>query len=112
MIRALLTAREEGGVLAPAQFVWLRGYDRALWYPLNNLGRQAYHMEAAGAMAHFKAERLTRRPIPKPKLDGALRTLSDLMRSSRARAIPQVDYKGAKSKGIKKPAGSGQKKKK
>jgi intracellular multiplication protein IcmP len=111
MLRALLTAREEGGVLAPAQFVWLRGYDRALWYPLNNLGRQAYHMEAAGAMAHFKAERLTRRPIPKPKLDGAIKTISELMRSPRARPIPQVDYKGAKKSGIKKPAGSGGKKK-
>ncbi len=42
LIRSLDFAREEGGVLAPAQFVWLRGYDRTLWYPLNNLGRQSY----------------------------------------------------------------------
>jgi intracellular multiplication protein IcmP len=104
LIKALLTAREEGGVLAPAQFVWLRGYDRTLWYPLNNLGRQAYHIEALGAMSHFKAERLARRPIPKPKLDGALRKLAELTASPRARAIPQVDYKNSKKKPVKQPA--------
>ena len=56
IIRALWYARSEGGVLAPAQFLWLRGFDRALWYPLNNLGRNSFHMEAIGAMCHYKAE--------------------------------------------------------
>ena len=72
MLRALLTAREEGGVLSPSQFVWLRGYDRNLWYPLNNLGRQSCHMEAIGAMAHFRIERRAQRPIPKPKVQDTL----------------------------------------
>lgn len=104
MLRGLLTAREEGGVLAPAQFVWLRGHDRVLWYPLNNLGRQSFHIEALGAMAHFKAERMTRRPIPKPKVQDAVKTISDYMRSRRARPIPQLDYSKAKGKrGIKQP---------
>lgn len=103
LLRALLTAREEGGVLAPAQFVWLRGFDRTLWYPLNNLGRQSFHMEALGAMAHFKAERMTRRPIPKPKVEGAVETIVEYMSSIRARPIPQLDYSATKKKGIKKP---------
>lgn len=105
LLRALLTAREEGGVMAPAQFVWLRGYDRTLWYPLNNLGRQAYHMEALGAMAHFKAERLTQRPIPRPKLDYAVYSIKEYMTSDRARPIPQLDYSASKQKGVKKPKG-------
>ena len=57
MLRALAFAREEGGVMAPAQFVWLRAHDRALWYPLNNLGRQSFHMESLGAMSHYRAEK-------------------------------------------------------
>lgn len=104
LLRGLQTAREEGGVLAPAQFVWLRAYDRNLWYPLNNLGRQAFHMEALGAMCHFKAENLTRRPIPKPKLDNAISSISDYVASARARPIPQLDYsKSKKKRGVKQP---------
>lgn len=110
LLRALQTAREEGGVLAPAQFVWLRGHDRTLWYPLNNLGRQGFHMEALGAMAHFKAEKLTNRPIPRPKLTDAINSITEYMSSRRARPIPQLDYSNSKKRGIKKPKNSGIKK--
>lgn len=107
MLRALATAREEGGVLAPAQFVWLRAFDRTLWYPLNNLGRQAFHMEAFGAMAHYKIEKMTQRPIPRPKVEAAIDTIVEYMQSDRARPIPQLDYKGSKKRGVKKPTASG-----
>lgn len=112
LLRALQTAREEGGVLAPAQFVWLRAYDRNLWYPLNNLGRQAFHMEALGAMAHFKAEKLTMRPIPKPKVDGAIESISGYIKSAKARPIPQLDYSKSKKRGVKQPKGGVKKPKK
>ncbi|MGH1374869.1 MAG: type IV secretion system protein [Alphaproteobacteria bacterium] len=102
MLRALQYAREEGGVMAPAQFVWLRAHDRHLWYPLNNMGRQAYHMEALGAMSHFKAERLTQRPIPVPKVEHALETIEEYMASARARPVPQLDYSQSKKRGVKK----------
>lgn len=102
LLRALAFAREEGGVLAPAQFVWLRGHDRSLWYPLNNLGRQSLHPEAMGAMSHYKAERMTQRPIPVPKVDDAVKTIREYMASFRARAIPQLDYKNSKKRGVKK----------
>tara|TARA_X000001036_G_scaffold32752_1_gene26825 strand:- start:2006 stop:3253 length:1248 start_codon:yes stop_codon:yes gene_type:complete len=102
MLRALMTAREEGGVLAPATFVWLRAHNRTLWYPLNNLGRQSYHLEAIGAMSHFKAERLTQRPIPVPKVEDAVDTISEYMQSIKARPIPQLDYSNSKKKGVKK----------
>lgn len=102
LLRGLITAREEGGVMAPAAFVWLRGYDRTLWYPLNNLGRQSYHMEAIGAISHFKAERLTQRPIPIPKVDFAIQTLSAYMKSRKARPIPQLDYSQSSKRGVKK----------
>jgi len=102
LMRALLTAREEGGVLAPAQFVWLRAYDRALWYPLNNMGRQSYHAEALGAMAHFKAEKMAQRPIPVSKVKDAVDSITTYMTAGNARPIPQIDYSGSKRRGIKK----------
>lgn len=102
MLRALAFAREEGGVLAPATFVWLRAHDRALWYPLNNLGRQSFHPEAMGAMSHYKAERMTQRPIPVPKVEDAVKTIKEYMGSIRARPIPQLDYKDSKKRGVKK----------
>ncbi|MGH1404601.1 MAG: type IV secretion system protein [Alphaproteobacteria bacterium] len=101
MLRALQYAREEGGVLAPAEFVWLRAHDRELWYPLNNMGRQSFHMEALGAMSHFKAEKLTQRPIPVPKVDHAIETIQEYMGSIRARPIPQLDYSQSKKRGVK-----------
>ncbi|MBX2834397.1 MAG: type IV secretion system protein [Micavibrio sp.] len=102
LLRALQTAREEGGVLAPAQFAWLRGYDRTLWYPLNNLGRQSFHMEAIGAMSHFKQEKMTQRPIPLPKVEFAVETIVEYMKSRKARPIPQLDYSNSKKSGVKK----------
>lgn len=102
LLGALAHARQEGGVLAPAQFVWLRGYDRALWYPLNNLGRQSFHMEAMGAISHFKAEKRTSRPIPVPKIDDAIESITEYMNSARARPIPPLDYSGSKKRAVKK----------
>lgn len=102
LMRALSYAREEGGVLAPAQFVWLRAHERNLWYPLNNMGRQSLHMEAIGAMAHFKAEKLAQRPIPRPKVLDAVKSLSNYMMSDNARVLPQLDYSGSKKRGVKK----------
>ncbi len=102
LLRGLTFARDEGGVLAPAQFVWLRAHDRTLWYPLNNLGRHSFHMEAVGAMSHFKAEKLTDRPIPVPKVEGAVQMISEYMTSSLARPIPQLDYSQSSKSGVKK----------
>jgi len=102
MLRALAFAREEGGVMAPAQFVWLRAHDRTLWYPLNNMGRQSYHIESLGAMAHFKAERMTQRPIPVPKVESATATIQEYMTSGNARPIPQLDYSKSSKRGVKK----------
>ena len=110
LLRALDTARAEGGVLAPAQFVWLRGHNRALWYPLNNLGRQGFHPEAVGAMAHYRMEKQIDRPIPKIRVQDAVDALKAyLADKSWAMPIPALDYsdkkgKGKKNAGIMKPA--------
>lgn len=75
-------ARTNGGVLAPAQFLWLRGVDRNLWYGLNNVGRRSYHSEGAGAMAHFMAEQNAKKALPIPRIDTAIVTLNQYLAGS------------------------------
>ncbi|MER2520770.1 MAG: hypothetical protein ABTQ34_08815 [Bdellovibrionales bacterium] len=82
LLGTLKWARASGGVLAPAQFLWLRGTDRTLWYALNNLGRRSFHAEGAGAMAHFMAEQNARKPLPIPRVDTAIVTLNQFLASS------------------------------
>jgi intracellular multiplication protein IcmP len=76
-----------GGVLAPAQFLWLRAEDRNLWYPLNNLGRRSFHAEGAGAMAHYLAEQAADKPLPIPRIDTAIVTLNQYL-AANAVSIP------------------------
>ncbi len=103
MLRALQHAREQGGVLAPATFIWLRAFDRRLWYPLNNLGRHAYHMEALGAMAHYRIEKTVERPVPKPYLDDCIKTTRQYIENEKSRPIPALDYGEGNKRAIKKP---------
>lgn len=92
MIRGLNTAREEGGVLAAAQFVWLRAHNRELWYPLNNLGRQAFHMEALGAFSHYRSEKQVNRPIPRPRMGDAIDGLAEFIKNPiLMRPLPPVE---------------------
>lgn len=91
LLRCLSRARDEGGVLAPAQFVWLRGHDRTLWYPLNNLGRKSYHAEAAGAMVHYTNELIAGQKIPTPRLEQVISSFEDYMKTGFARSIPERD---------------------
>ena len=68
----LNAARMRAGVLAPAQFAWLKLIDRQLWYALHSLGYETDGIgrylhpnprpEAAGARDHWAFERAGRRP--------------------------------------------------
>ena len=66
MIAMLAAARKDRGVLSSASFLWLKREDRGLWYALNNAGNAAIMAEAAGALAHFRAERQIGRPLRRP----------------------------------------------
>jgi len=79
LLGMLKWARYMGGVLAAAQFLWVRGVDRELWYALNNLGRRSFHPEGAGAIAHFMAEEAAQKALPTPRLDTAIVTLNIYM---------------------------------
>ena len=94
-------ARLQGGVLAPAQFLWLRGLDRALWYPLNNFGRRSFHSEGAGALAHFMAEQNAKKPLPIPRVDTAIITLNQYLATT-GRPIPPRENPSSDGKAKKK----------
>lgn len=105
LIRVLLWARERGGVLAPAQFIWMRAHDRGMWYPLNNAGRRTFHCEGAGVISHFMAERAISRPIIQPKVEGAIAALEEYWQEN-PRPIPPIetDDDGAPSTSRRKAA--------
>jgi intracellular multiplication protein IcmP len=85
LMALLNAARVKAGVMAPAQFVWLKLVDRNLWYALHSLGYEIEgtgryihpnpRVEALGARNHWAAERAAKRPILKPHLTEALATL-------------------------------------
>lgn len=98
LLAVLRWARSMGGVLAPAQFLWLRGTDRNLWYALNNLGRRSFHAEGMGAMAHFMAEQAAKKPLPIPRVDTAVVTLNQFLADPEKRSIPIPPREGDKPK--------------
>jgi len=98
LLRCLQRAREEGGVLAPAEFLWLRGVDRNLWYPMNSLGRKSYCAEASGAMVHYTNELIAGQKIPTPRFEESIRGLEAYMKGPSARAIPELDKSGGARK--------------
>lgn len=88
LLGMLKWARFMGGVLAAAQFLWLRGVDRELWYSLNNQGRRTFHTEGAGALAHFMAEEQAQKALPIPRMDTAIVTLNIYMGGDTPIQIP------------------------
>lgn len=97
LLRLLAEARE-GGVLPPALFSWLKGVDRPLWYALNSLGRRMPFVEAAGAIAHYHAERAAGCALPTPHIGGAM---DGLWRDVLSYAPPQSTSKTDASTGLK-----------
>jgi len=63
--------RKRAGVMAPAQFNWLKLVDRRLWYALHSLGMPNPYVEARGARDHYAAECLIGEPIHAPSIDRA-----------------------------------------
>jgi intracellular multiplication protein IcmP len=82
LMSVLNEARLRSGIMAPAQFAFLRLVDRRLWYALHGLGFESdgplahphpsQRVEAIGARAHWAAERAVGTPIPTPEFDMAI----------------------------------------
>lgn len=78
VLASLLLLARHDGVLACADFLWLKPTDRVLWFLLNSIGRQTAFTEVAGAFAHWLVERAIERKLIVPMIDEAVNGL-DLM---------------------------------
>lgn len=69
---SLLQVARATGVLASAEFLWLKKVDRRLWYMLCSVGRQTPFPEVAGPFAHWIIEKKLRRPLKVPAINEAV----------------------------------------
>lgn len=72
VMASLLREARQDGVLATAEFLWLKPIDRKLWYMLNNVGRQTAFIEAAGPFSHWLAELAIGHKLMMPMVEPAI----------------------------------------
>ncbi|MGB6976824.1 MAG: type IVB secretion system coupling complex protein DotM/IcmP [Gammaproteobacteria bacterium] len=75
VLASMLELARTDGVLASAEFLWLKPIDRRLWYMMNTVGRPTAVPEIAGAYAHWIAEKKMGRPLRVPMVDEAVKAL-------------------------------------
>lgn len=75
VMASLLAEARLDGVLASAEFLWLKVVDRRLWYMLNCVGRQTPYVEVAGPFSHWLAEKAMKRRSRVPMIDEATKAL-------------------------------------
>lgn len=85
VMASMLEAARGDGVLATAEFLWLKPIDRPLWYTLNTVGRQTVPPEVGGIMAHWLAEQAIGKALILPMVDEASIALEE--------AVGEVIYK-------------------
>jgi len=68
----LLDAARKTGVLASAEFRWLKLVDRQLWFVMNTVGRAVAVPEAAGVYGHYLYEMKAKRAVEKPMVETAV----------------------------------------
>jgi intracellular multiplication protein IcmP len=74
MISLLQFARQDG-VVASADFLWVKPVDRRLWLTLNNVGRQTPGAEVGGLYNHWYHECELKLPMSMPIVSGAVEAL-------------------------------------
>jgi intracellular multiplication protein IcmP len=77
---SLLEKARSDGVLASADFLWLKPVDRRLWFMLNSVGRQTPFCEVAGPYAHWYAEREFGRALNIPMIEEAVNGLEEAVK--------------------------------
>lgn len=71
VMASMIDIARTDGVIATAEFIWLKPLDRPLWYVLNTVGRQTCPTETAGTFAHWLAEKEMGRALTVPMIDQA-----------------------------------------
>lgn len=81
VMATILEMARSDGVIATAEFLWLKPVDRRLWFMLNTVGRQTAVVEVAGPFAHWLAERKLKRRLKTPMVKEAVTALEMEMRN-------------------------------
>jgi intracellular multiplication protein IcmP len=99
----LNTSRARAGILAPAQFNFLKLVDRNLWYALQSLGFPISEtedgpmpnpkIEALAARAHWEAERAAGSPLVIPHIDAAIEQIASKVHAAEAKNIELKDLR-------------------
>jgi intracellular multiplication protein IcmP len=83
VMAAMLQQARQDGVLASAEFLWLKLADRSLWFMLNCVGRQTAFTEIAGPFSHWLAERAIGQKLLVPMVDTAVQALDMALKEVR-----------------------------
>lgn len=75
MMSSMLELARADGVLAVAEFLWLKPVDRRLWYMLGSVGRQTPFVEVSGPFSHWLVEKKLKGPMRTPMIDSAVNAL-------------------------------------
>lgn len=75
VMASMLVGARGLGVIATAEFIWLKPMDRRMWYMLNSVGRQTAVSEICGAFAHWLAEKKLGLPLMVPMVEEGVRGL-------------------------------------
>jgi intracellular multiplication protein IcmP len=75
ILASMLVGARAAGVLATAEFIWLKPLNRQMWYMLNSVGRPTAVAEISGAFAHWLAEKKLGLPLTVPMVEEAVRGL-------------------------------------
>lgn len=81
LMPSLLEIARSDGVLASAEFLWLKPIDRKLWYVLNTVGRRTAFVEVAGIYSHWVAEKKVGRGMKTPMVKGAVDALNETLQN-------------------------------
>ena len=79
VLSGLLEEARKDGVLATADFIWLKPLNRPLWYMLNNIGRRASWVECAGPWSHYWSEKLLERKVANPMISETVKALDEYL---------------------------------
>lgn len=79
LMMSLLKMARLSGVVACAEFLWLKPVDRRLWFTLNSVGRQTAVVEVAGVQAHWLAEKKVGRALKTPMVKQAIVGLEEAL---------------------------------
>jgi intracellular multiplication protein IcmP len=80
VMASMLEAARLDGVQASADFLWLKPFDRRLWYVLNVVGRQTPFVEVGGVFAHWVAEKEAGRKLILPMVEEASKALEGALK--------------------------------